>query len=342
MRNLSAPLITAQQAATRTPYIYQLFTSKDGNTTYDYTARELSIIENILPYEGEAVITLRNNDLGVVDIRGFWIEIGWGDVTSGGNEYIGDGTNEPGPARLWVKKQERLDSPEGLFSILYLRGVWEYLEEHEVTVAGVAPDFAGNYASDTTVYDISDAVLIEAGFSLDALGTNDGIMGTYQPNFYLNDDFIENARDVLFRLASMTKSYFRPKAGLAFEVVYPQEGDSVDETYYSDQVFWFYKYNESLNELIPNHILVYCNEGDDDWANLIIGEASDATAIARYKDVTRRYKAAYITNQTDATNRAIALLAKAQTEVFGAFLVIPMDHSVQLYDKALTYSSRGT
>lgn len=341
MRSLSDPLIAAQESDSRTPYIYLLFTPKGGGTTYDYTARELSTIENILPYSGEAIITLRNNDLAVVDIRGHWVEIGWGDVTTASNEYIGDGTNEPGPARLWVKKQEWLDSPEGLFSILYLKGVWEYLEEHEVTVKGVAPDFAGQYESDTTVYDISDAVLIGAGFSLDALGTNDGIMGTYQPNFYLNDDFIENARDVLFRCASMTKSYFRPKAGLAFEIIYPQEGDSVDETYYSDQVFWFYKYNESLNELVPNHIIVYCNEGDDDWANLITGTAEDATAIARYKRVTRRYKAAYITNQTDATNRAIALLAKAKTEIFGAFLVTPLDHKVQLYDKVLAYSTRG-
>ncbi len=206
---------------------------------------------------------------------------------------------------------------------------------------GTAPDFAGNYASDTTVYNISDAVLIEAGFTLDTLGTDDGIMGTYQPNFYLNDIPPENARDVLYRLVSMTKSYFRPKAGLAFEIVYPQTGDSVDETYYSDQVFWFYKYNESLNELIPNHTIVYCNEGDDDWANLITGEAEDATAPGRYKDVTKRYKAAYITNQTDANNRAAAFLAKAKTEIFGAFLVIPMDNSVQLYDKPLIESTRG-
>lgn len=341
MRSLSDPLIAAQESDSRTPYVYEVFTSKDGNTTYDYTARELSTIENILPYSGEAIITLRNNDLAVADIRGYWVEIGWGAVTSSGNEYIGDGTNEPGPSRMWVKRQEWLDSPDGLFSPLYLQGIWEYLKEHEVTVKGVAPDFAGRYESDTTIYNIVKAVLEDAGCTLEALALDDGIVGVYQPNFYLNDDFIENTRDVLFRLMSMTKSYLRSKASMAFEIIYPQEGDSVDETYYSDQVFWFYKYNESLNELIPNHIIVYCNEGDDDWANLITGTAEDATAIARYKRVTRRYKAAYITNQTDATNRAVALLAKAKTEIFGAFLITPLDHRVQLYDKARVESSRG-
>jgi len=314
-------------AGKRTPYIYLFFTSEDGNTTYDYSTRYLNILHKERQWSGEAIIILRNDDLVVPDLRGYWLEIGYGDVTAGGNEY-------GQTSRMWVQGQTWDDSPDYLSSALYLTGVWEKLAKYEVTLKGSAPSFQGFYDADTTIYNIVDAVLTAAGFSLDALVQDDGIINTYMPKFYLNDTPIENARGVIYRLMSMTKSYLRPKTGKAFEVVYPQDSDSVDETYYSDQVYWFYKHSEKLNSLSPNHTIVYCNQPQDGSGGaLITGDAQDATAIAYAGDITKRYKADYITSQGDADNRAAALLVKAKSNVPSAVLLTPHDARVELFHK---------
>jgi len=48
-----------------------------------------------------------------------------------------------------------------------------------------------------------------------------------------------------------------------------------------------------------------------------------------------------ITNQTDANNRAAAILTRIQAEQLAGRLVIPHDARVELYDKVTVHDARG-
>ncbi|PKH45366.1 hypothetical protein KKB3_01154 [Dehalococcoides mccartyi] len=71
------------------------------------------------------------------------------------------------------------------------------------------------------------------------------------------------------------------------------------------------------------------------------GEASSAEAIARFTEINRHYRVASILNQTDANARAAAILTRWQAELQPAFMVIPHDCALELYDKVGVYDARG-
>ena len=87
-RSISTELQLAQDNSKRKPYLPLVFTSKDGLTTVDYsyvhvstTNRLLYIEHSEFPYDDSAIIILQNNDLAVPDLKGYWVEIGYGDNT---------------------------------------------------------------------------------------------------------------------------------------------------------------------------------------------------------------------------------------------------------------------
>lgn len=335
-RTISSTLLAAQNSATNTPYIYLLFTSKDGGTTYNYSSdqssrRILLIDHQEEPYNDYASIILRNDDSTIPNLKGYWTEIGYGYVASG-NEY----SQAP---RLWVKHQQEVNAQGKRVVLLELEGMWSKAREMPIRL-GNPPYYTKEYTTDT-VLTIITAVLAELGMTVAALAEDDSIIDSLQPQFDINTQPFEYAGQILYRLINMTKSVLRSKASLQFEVKYPQDSDAADLNYYSDQAPYFYEFMERKNVLIPNHVFVFGNEGDDGlWAGILTGEASDAAEIALYDDIIRVIAAGLLTTQTDVDNRAAALLTRAQLESQAGRLYAPHDCQVELYDKIGVYDRR--
>ncbi len=348
MRVLTDTFLAAQLLDAREPYLYLRFTSAGGGTTYDYpvtndgTSRTLQVEHEEWAYSENAYILLNNSDRTVPDLRGYWIEIGYGDYGSIGAEYALT-------PRMWVIDQRMTSAPGVLSMLLKLKGMWYDLETFEVITKGTAPYFKGVYNMDTTIYNICAALMTSAGHTLNALATNDGILNTFMPYLEINNNADhENTTAVVYRIVNLTAEYLRPLPSKQWEFIYPQEADAVNETYYTVSTTGYipcYSYTNADKELIPNHILTYCNKAsgeNETWAGLITGEASDATSIARYKDKTEHRRLETVTLQADATNLTAAMLIHVRAESNSAYLEIGHDARVQLYDKVSMIDLRET
>ena len=343
MRSISSTLLTQQKTGGGTPYVYLLFTSKDGLTTYDYSSdqagrRILLIDHREEPYQDEALIVLRNNDRSIPDLRGYWTEPGYGYVTGAGNEH----SQTP---RLWVKHQQDFSAGGQLWVMLELEGMWARLRETLMQVGSPPYYDAEDAYSGMTPYEIMENI-IENGMSwtLNALTEDDGIIDTFIPVLDVNvAQYYESVLSLIYRVLNMTKSYLRPEQSLAFTVKFPNSGDSIDESYYSFQTHYFYEYLLRTNVLIPNHVYVYANQDSEtgEWSDIIAGEAKNQTEIDRYADVIDIELAPTIDNETDADNRAAAILTRANAERSSGKLLVPHDSRVQLYDNVAVYDERG-
>lgn len=348
-RSLSATYQAAQNALTKTPYFKLLFKHtgesdvdlSSDNSTYGNRLLHIEQIEE--PYNDYATIIFRNKDRDIPDLTGRWLEIGWGYETGAGKEYLGDGTNEPAPPRLWVKHQQSISAGGKLWELLELEGMWSILRDTLIRV-GSPPLYTTSYTTDT-VYDIIGYLLGEVlpAMTLNALVEDDGIIDSLQPQFDINAQPFEYADALIYRLLNMTASYLKPLHDLEFEIKFPQDDDSVDITFYSDEAPYFFEYIERKNLLVPNHIYVYGNEGADGlWTSYITGEAKDQGEIDKFADIISVALAGSLTVQADVTNRATALLARGRFEKMSGRLVCPHNGFVELYDRPAIEDSRGT
>lgn len=332
MRTISSSLEAAQKSTAATPYIH----IEIGGT--DYSSRLLQIEHHEEAYRERAVVVLRNNDsvLSDKDLVGEYFEIGYGHDTSLGKEYSDT-------AGLWVKSQQIVSLEGQLVCVLQCEGMWTLLREIRVMIEGKPPYFDLPYDKTHTVYELLELIISDAGFTLEALGDqDDGIINNFKPFFSINRIPFENPATALYRLIYMTKCYLRAKAAKRFKIIYPQEDDDVDESYYSNKAHYFNEYVEKYNLLVPNTVWVFCNQSDDGtWENLITGVATDEDAIEAYgREVQHCQIAASITNQTDADNRAAAIMTRIKAEELAGRLVIPHDCRVELYDRVAIYDAR--
>ncbi len=346
-RSLSATYLTAQQAATNTPYCKLVLTSKDGGTTVDlstdssaYGNRILLIDHTEESYDDYATMIFRNHDRTIPSVKGYWVEVGYGYTTGAGNEYLGDGTNEPAPPRLWVKHQQTISAGGKLWEVLELEGMWAKLRETIIRL-GNPPLYTKSYTTDT-IFDLLGFIIAECqgsgvAMSLAALAEDDGIINSIQPQFDINAQPFEYAAPLIYRLLHMTASYLKALDDLEFEIKYPQAGDAVDLTFYSDQVPIFYEYLERVNTLIPNHFLVYGNEGTDGlWTSYIVSASPngiDQDEIDEYDEIIRVVLAGSLTTQAQVNSRASSLLARAKFEAMAGRMYAPHDARVEMYDK---------
>jgi len=349
-RSVSDTFKAAQQAAHNTPYCKLVFTNKTGGITVDlstdstiYGNRILLIDHTEEPYDDFATIILRNVDRSIPNLKGMWTEIGYGYVTAASNEYLGDGTNEGAPPRLWVKHQQTISAGGKLWELLELEGMWAKLREQAIRL-GDPPLYTKSYTTDT-IFTIIGYVLAELSMSLKALAEDDGIISSLQPQFDINAMPFEYAAPLLYRLLNMTSSYLKALDDLQFEIKYPASGDAVDLTFYSDQAPYFYEYLERVNVLVPNHFLVYGNEGDDGlWANYLVSASPngvDQTEIDWYDEVYRIVLAGSLTTQAQVNSRAVSLLARAKFEAMAGRMYAPHDARVEMYDKVSAEDRRG-
>ncbi|KKL51440.1 hypothetical protein LCGC14_2295480, partial [marine sediment metagenome] len=176
---------------------------------------------------------------------------------------------------------------------------------------------------------------------------DDGIVDKFKPVFTVNKLPFENAAALLYRLIWMTKEYLRPKTGKTFQCIFPEVDNSIDETYYSYKAHWFTEHTEKSILLIPNNVVVLCNQDPvtGDWNTpsfplIVSTPTKDQGQIDRYAEIVEVFLAGSITKQVDADNRAAAIMTKLKSEILGARLVIPHDARVELYDRVAVEDRR--
>jgi hypothetical protein len=338
MRAISTALKSAQQSASVKPYIHIFLTGNDGNH-YDYSHRLIQLEHHEEPYNDWANIYLYDNDRGVASLKGSWIEIGYGCILSDGDADYSD------TSRLWVTSTE-LTSREGyLVMRVHCEGMWSILRSLDIVTKGEPPYYDGQYDEEYTIYDTISDILSSLGFTLAALSQDDGIIDDFCPQVWLNQSPFENPAEVIYRLVAMTKCFLRSKASLGVEVKFPQDSDSVDENYSYNSPHYFHEYREVINQTMPNCIVVYANPGEDGlWTDLITVFAKDEDSIATnsWEDgiITKYHIAMDIDNETDALNRASAILTRIMFEELSGRVIVPHDCRVELYDRVAIYDER--
>ena len=346
MRSIHADLKTAQESLSATPYIYISINS----VNYGTAGRLISYEWIEEPYRDRAIIVLDNHDRALdpdtLDLRGYALSIGNGYNTASGNRYCGDGAGTDGTPTLWVKSQHCVSMEGKAVCILMCEGMWAKLREIRYLAVGSAPYFDTPYGGTQTIKEIIALALTEATMTLNATYGDDSIVHTLKPFFTINDPPFESLASLIYRLILMTKTYMRPEASLVFKIIYPQDSDSVDETYYSDKAPYFKEYTEKLNLLIPNDIKVYWGQSDDGtWSASNIanpGSAVDQASIDAYTTVRHCFLAPGLTSQAEANLRAAALLQRFKAEILSGRLVLPYhDCSVELYDRVEIDDKRG-
>lgn len=342
---ITQALIDTQGDASRTPYI------KIYINSVDYSSRLLYLEHHEEAYRDRAIIGLSNRDgtLDGVDMDGKEFEIGYGYDSSGNG---GTTTDKVDTATLWVKSHQIISVMGERIYQIYAEGQWMRLREQRVIagitgVANQAAPYSNTFNATHTVYGLFELILEGGmGWTLNAFaGVQDGLINSFRPVFEINQMPYENAAALLYRLIWMTRCYLRAKNSKAWDLVYPQTSDAVDETYYSDKAHWFTEYAEKTILLIPNSIVVLCNqdpnnEWDTDAYPLIVGTATDATHIAKYAEIVQVFIAGNIRNQNDANARAAAILTRLKSEILAGRLVIPHDARVELYDKVSVVDTR--
>jgi len=335
MKSVSETLEAAQASNNRTPYFHMVFTSYDGLTTYDLSTDSSAYGNRILlidhfeePYNDYATIMLANYDGNLPDdLRGYWTEIGYGDVTGGGNEYSAT-------PRLWVKSHQQVSIGGKYVIILGLEGMWSKLRETLMRLGDPPYYTAGSSEGVTgTVYDVIGIVLaeIDPAMSLQALGDqDDSIIDTYEPVFIVNTVDFDDAAAMVYTLLKMTKCFLRPKPTLQFEVRYPQDDDDLDAEYGITQ---FYEWSGGLVLPVPNQVLLFANAGTDLlWTNIISKTSDDTDSQDAYGTVPTIVLAPEIDDDDDAQNRADAVLTRIKAEQLKGRLVIPHNCMHELYD----------
>lgn len=358
---ITQALIDTQGDASRTPYIDITI---DGT---NYWSRLEYYEYHEEAYRDRATIGLNNRDgtLDAVDMDGEEFEIKPGYDSSG---HGGSTTDTVALPTLWVKSHQIISVMGERIYQIYAEGQWMRLREQRV-IAGVtgsanqgAP-YSNTFDATRTVYGLMELILEGAmSWTLNPLPStdasppdnqtvDDGIINSFRPVFDINQMPFENAAALLYRLLWMTKCYLRAKNSKAWDVVYPQTSDAVDETYYSDKAHWFLEYAEKTILLIPNSIVVLCNqdpnnEWDTDAYPLITGTAQDTStvdytsSITKYTEIIQPFVAGNIRNQNDANARAAAILTRLKSEILAGRLVIPHDARVELYDKVNVLDAR--
>lgn len=204
---------------------------------------------------------------------------------------------------------------------------------------GIANPYSNVFLATHTVEELIQIVIEAMGWTWTTVADSDGIIDVFKPMFDIGQGGYEPGAAIIYRLIWMTKSYLRAMPSKTFETVFPQTSDAVNETYYSNQAPWFIEYNEQSKLLEPNSILVLCNQDPNmEWGTdaypLMYGTASDTDQIAKYVEIVEPFLAGNIRDQTDADNRADAILTRLKAETLGGRCLLPFhDCRVELYDK---------
>ncbi|MFA5384140.1 MAG: hypothetical protein WC364_05675 [Eubacteriales bacterium] len=207
------------------------------------------------------------------------------------------------------------------------------------TEDGISSPYSNIFNATHTVEEIIKLVVESMGWTWTPVVSGDSIVNVFKPIFVIGSGGYESGAAIIYRLIWMTYMYMRAKPSKTFELVYPQETDPVDVTYYSAQAPFFTEYDKQSKLLEPNSIIVLCNadpstgELNTEGYPVMTGVASDTDQIAKYVEIVEPFIDGSIREQLDATNRAEAILARLKQEISGGRVLLPFhDCQVELYD----------
>lgn len=356
MRSISSELLAAIQGD-YTPYINLVFHDRDDNNTEDFslttdaTNRIISIDHPEKMYDGYAFIILRNNDLAIPDLAGWWVEIGYGADTS---NFGGSGVEYEKTPRMWVTNQQYISAPGTQIVILILEDWWRRANRHRVISRTLSPHYDFPFTEET-VYGILK-YLIETDMpyggrdymegTLAALGDQaDDIIDSIIVNFDINLHAMESSGGIIQRALNLTNNYLRLKEGLNFEIRYPQTSDSVDATYYSYQVPYFHEFVETKSPLVPNLLIMY---GDQDEDGSFENEDGSYRMRSLKTDVAENeeqvVEVSYlgkVHSQGELDLFNLAKLHRLQNRRVGGRMIIRHDPRLELHDRLRIEDSRG-
>jgi len=206
MKALNADLLQAQTQGYPTggyqPAVRLILTSKDGGTTYDYSF-DPTLLTNVLqhveqvenPFNDSGAILISNYNRALPDdLRGYWVELGWGMNTVSGVHF--EGADNCITPRLWVISQSDISGGQknampGLYKSYSLSGVWDCVLNVQPLRLGIDPYYqdengllAGKTIYGCLEYLIETTLSAQTGetFLIEALGTqDDGLISTIIP-----------------------------------------------------------------------------------------------------------------------------------------------------------------
>jgi hypothetical protein len=348
---LTAEHIAAQSAFKRTPYIKLTFTSPDLLTTVDldtdgtYEKRIIGIEHNEASYEDFAYITLKDYDRTIPDLRGYSVDIGYGDTTTNGNEYTYSQT-----PRLWVMVQETVYASNKAIVVLTLEGMWARLKRQvamfndsydpSVSVWGNFTGLDGytdrsDFGAGVSYYGMIEYIISTMmHFYLDPLTVDDGIIDEANAQFYFYNDANSHQvwQTLLYQIITSTHCVLRAGEDKHFVVLKPQSEDAADITFYNYQAPYFYEYSKKDSYTYPNYVILFYN-GASYWINRKVVYASDQPSIDAYGNIPFIVHHPTCTSGTEAQAKANAILANIQRERDTGYITIPHDCRIQLYDK---------
>jgi len=288
--------------------------------------RILSVEEVREPYTHTAGIVLDNADgaLGATDLRGCEVVIGWGAVTSAGEEYC-----DSPPLR--VVRQE-LVSGEGLLTCrLTCLGVPDQLAEDRASGSYVPA------ADDTTVLQSLINSILAATLvpylhcdGIDYVWDDTDALATgYRPRdgfrVYTNGSRLAAVR----RLLDFTCCVMRVEADGRLHFFEPTTGGAA-----FDHVFSLAAGSHAFLQKIGRQTLVIPNRIEvmtpEDAPVSYSGAATDASSYALLPKV--QYQVAAVGSDTEAENVATAILSKYRLQAPAAKLTVPLAPDVQPFD----------
>ena len=218
MRTESATLTAAQKTG-GTPYVpVQYYNGADWVSVSD-DVRRISV--NYGHYQSTATLTVDNSQETYKTFaeKGSEVKIGFGYVTSGGNEsselphFWVDGWD-------WVGKTGVSDIK------IYLIGVWEKLSRWRSPSESIA-NLPGSVTD--TVKDLISSICTSAGVTLGTSISEDSVVDTLMP-FMFTRAKGEDGLSIIIRLLRMTSCELIPQ-GDEIKLIHPQAGDSSVYTY---------------------------------------------------------------------------------------------------------------
>lgn len=356
-------LLTAQNAATGTPCIRFVVSSKSGGTQYNLTSYIKQVYHEERLYADRAMVVLDNSDgvVGSYQIQGWWVEIGYGYYTginiqepygdNAGNEY----TYSP---RLWIKSIRYRSTGGKAEVVLYLEGAWTYMAEVLAILGTDEPSYLYPYTTETIEAIITQLVQNVMSWTYVVPASYDGLINVLQPALVVNQNQLEFVLDVIYRLILMTSSELRSRSGLMNSVggvldwtlkpriqgVHPQISDSIDYTYNDVTPPAFIDAEGYKNVNIPNQVVLYTNadtEGNWESASWIKKTSNDFASQAVYGTITRLHLASTVTDAGISQLLADALLQRYTMESELCIATIPHNSGLELYDRLSFVDSRS-
>jgi hypothetical protein len=219
------------------------------------------------------------------------------------------------------------------------------------------PDYRYDFGGISTIKEIIAIVLNEAGMSLNATFTSDSIIDVIKPFFSVSFSNLPSLGSMIANpngngLIQRTKSFLKLEGSMIMKIIYPQDADAIDKTFYSSQSPWFKEYTERLNTLTPNSVIVYWGadpiSGIWDTAtaqtNLETpGSAVDQDSIDNYTEIRKIVMSPETESQADANLYAAAVLSKYKSEIISGKLLLPFHAcDLELMDKVSIIDVRSS